>query len=115
MLSTKKMKLEYLPLPGAGVTSTVVNRHVRRSFLEPFIGKVYTKYRIAGDNQEAYYLLEPVFLVGKKVPVLVPRSCPVVHLKPGPTSKRFSRRWPQRLMMGHLAVTGWGRMALDIM
>ena len=58
MLSAKKIRLDYIPLPGAGMTSAVVERQVQRSFLEPFIGKIYTRFRIAGNNEEAYYLLE---------------------------------------------------------
>ena len=58
MLSAKKIKLNYLPLPGGGLSSTVVQRQVQRSFLEPFIGKLYTKYRIARDKKEAYRLIK---------------------------------------------------------
>jgi hypothetical protein len=58
MLAAKKIKLDYLSLPGDGLLSTVVKRHAQRSFLEPFIGKVYSKYQVAEDNKEAYNLMQ---------------------------------------------------------
>jgi hypothetical protein len=59
MLAEKRKHLEYsADLPGLGLASTVVIRQAERSFLEPFLGKVYTRYLIAQDNAEAYALME---------------------------------------------------------
>ena len=43
MLSAKKVKLDYLPLPGAGLSSKVVVNHVQQTFLEPFVGRVHSR------------------------------------------------------------------------
>jgi hypothetical protein len=57
MLAAKKVKLDYLPLPGSGAISPDLRRHVQQTFLEPFIGKLYDKYRIAADSKQAYQLM----------------------------------------------------------
>ncbi len=59
MLSEKHEKLKYqADLPGFGLCSAVVIQQAERSCLEPFLGKVYRKYLIAENNEEAYSMLE---------------------------------------------------------
>jgi hypothetical protein len=58
MLSEKQAKLDYRPLPGIGMSSAIVIHHIKQSPLEPFLGKVYRKYRIAKSNDNAYSLMK---------------------------------------------------------
>ena len=58
MLAQKQETLDYRPLPGFGMSSSVVTHHVKQSPLEPFLGKVYRKYRIARSNDHAYSLMK---------------------------------------------------------
>ncbi len=59
MLAQKRQKLEYhADLPGFGLGTEAVMRQARRSYLEPFLGKVYTRYLSAEDNDNAYALMK---------------------------------------------------------
>ena len=59
MFSEKQVKLKYwADLPGYGMCSTVVTHQAERSCPEPFLGKVYRKYLIAENNEDAYSLME---------------------------------------------------------
>jgi len=58
MLAEKQAKLDYRPLPGIGMSSTIVIHHIKKAPLEPFLGKVYRKYRIAKNNDNAYLLMK---------------------------------------------------------
>lgn len=58
MLAEKHAKLDYCPLPGIGMSSAIVIHHIKKAPLEPFLGKVYRKYRIAKSNDNAYSLMK---------------------------------------------------------
>jgi hypothetical protein len=54
----KKKSLNYQFLTGYGLASPVVIRHAQRSFLEPSLGRIYRRYRIAKSNEMAYGLMQ---------------------------------------------------------
>jgi hypothetical protein len=58
MVQAKKKSLSYRSATGYGLANAVVIRQVQRSFLEPFLGRIYSSYRIAKNNEMAYALME---------------------------------------------------------
>jgi hypothetical protein len=58
MLAEKQEKLDYRPLPGFGLASTVVMKQAKHTSMEPFLAKIYQKYLIAENNTSAYFLME---------------------------------------------------------
>ena len=58
MYQIKKKSLGYRSSIGFGMANAVVIRHVQRSFLDPFLGRIYRRYRIAESNEMAYALME---------------------------------------------------------
>ncbi|MFC1498666.1 hypothetical protein ACFLS1_09400 [Verrucomicrobiota bacterium] len=59
MLEQKRAKLEYSNFSDpVDMFSAPMFRQLTYSWLEPFLGKVYTKYRVAESNEEAYRLME---------------------------------------------------------
>jgi hypothetical protein len=56
--SQKRVKLDYLYNPGSGMYSSVVLNHLNHSFLEPFLGKIYTEVIPVSDQDEAYKRME---------------------------------------------------------
>ena len=58
MLAEKQVKLGYRPLPGIGMASATVIRHVKQSPMESFLGKVYRKYFVVENNDNAYLLMK---------------------------------------------------------
>jgi hypothetical protein len=54
MRSRKKVKLDYLYNPGAGMYSSVIVNHLNRSFLEPFLGKIYFQIMPVSSQEDAY-------------------------------------------------------------
>jgi hypothetical protein len=57
MYESKKKSLEYLWLPGAGLSNASVVKQSERSYSEPFLGKVYHKYISAKDNEQSFSLM----------------------------------------------------------
>jgi len=57
MLTLKKGGLTYYGWPAYGMTTKTISVHAKETFLEPFIGKVYQKYRIAKNNKDAYAIM----------------------------------------------------------
>lgn len=53
-----KESLNYPMSTGYGLSTAVVDRQVNRSFLEPFLGKIYNRYRVAENNDMAYVLMQ---------------------------------------------------------
>jgi hypothetical protein len=58
MYQTKKKSLSYRSAIGYGLANAVVVRQAQRSFLEPFLGRIYSSYRVAENNEMAYALME---------------------------------------------------------
>ena len=54
----KKEGLDYHASIGYGLANAVIMRQTQRSFLEPFLGKIYRRYRIAENNDMAYDLMQ---------------------------------------------------------
>lgn len=50
----KRKKMDYLYYPGGGMHSSIVNTQLERSFIEPFLGKIFT-HVIAVDSQDDGY------------------------------------------------------------
>jgi len=79
MTAEKQKKLDYhADLPGYGMGNNVVLRQAKRSYLEPFLGKIYTKHLNAENNEKAYALMEQ----GR-----TPDTVIVEQYKPGPEAK----------------------------
>ncbi len=58
MREEKNAKLSYRLSGGSGLTNSNVVRHVKRTYLEPYLGKIYHRYRYAEDNETSYHLME---------------------------------------------------------
>ncbi len=54
MLMDKQENLNYSASTGRGLSSATIVRQAKRSFLEPFLGRVYKEYIIAKNNEDAY-------------------------------------------------------------
>jgi hypothetical protein len=54
----KKQNLSYQSATGDGLANSLIIRQAQRSFLEPFLGRIYRSYRIAENNETAYALME---------------------------------------------------------
>jgi len=55
----KQNSLSYqLQLPGSGLATKVVIKQAQKSFLEPFLGKLYENYLFADNNEQAYEFME---------------------------------------------------------
>jgi hypothetical protein len=54
MMKQKKEKLDYRYYPGTGMFSEVVTRQLKHSFMEPFLGKIYTQVIPVTSMDEAY-------------------------------------------------------------
>ena len=57
MYQAKKQNLNYRLATGYGLANSVIIQQVQKSFLEPFIGRIYRRYRIAENNEAAYALM----------------------------------------------------------
>lgn len=58
MIAQKNESLEYRYFPAWGIESNIVKVQAERSFIEPFLGKLYPKYISAQDNENAYSLMQ---------------------------------------------------------
>jgi hypothetical protein len=58
MKAEKQVKLDYLYNPGYGMSSSVVETHVKRSFMEPYLGRVYTQVIPVSTQDNAYAMME---------------------------------------------------------
>lgn len=54
MQKQKMAKLDYLYYPGGGLHSSIVMKQLKRSFIEPFLGKIYTHVIPVADQEEGY-------------------------------------------------------------
>lgn len=54
MKSQKKLRLDYNYNPGNGMYASVVLNHLTHSFLEPFLGKIYTQVIPVSSQDNAY-------------------------------------------------------------
>jgi hypothetical protein len=54
MKEQKKRKLDFIHTSGAGLTSSVVTYQNRQSFLEPFLGKIFTEVIPVSTQNESY-------------------------------------------------------------
>ncbi len=57
MNDSKKKSLDYLWQSGAGLSNASVVKQSERSYLEPFLGKIYRKHISAKDNEQAFSLM----------------------------------------------------------
>lgn len=58
MQKQKRIKLDYLYYPGGGMHSSVVNIQLKRSFMEPFLGKIFTRVIPVDSRDDAYKRME---------------------------------------------------------
>ena len=58
MLRHKQEKLTYRNATGYGMASTVVLKQVENAYLEPYLGKLYSRWARAIDNDNAYDLMK---------------------------------------------------------
>jgi hypothetical protein len=58
MKEEKKVKLDYRYNPGFGLSSSVVVNQVNRSFVEPYLGKIFTQVIPVSSQDEAYTMME---------------------------------------------------------
>ena len=58
MQKQKRIKLDYLYYPGGGMHSSVVTIQLKRSFLEPFLGKIFTQVIPVDSRDDAYKRME---------------------------------------------------------
>jgi NedA-like, galactose-binding domain len=105
MLAQKQAKLDYRPLPGIGMSSSVVIRHVKQSPLEPFLGKVYRKYRIAQSNDSAYSLMKKNHMPDRLI---------VEGYIPGPTPPRKKKANENTTDRVKLAFSSFNRLVFDV-
>ena len=105
MLAEKQAKLDYRPLPGIGMSSSVVIRHVKQSPLEPFLGKVYRKYRIARSNDNAYSLMKQNHMPDQ---LIVEGYMPESNL---PRKKQANENTTDRVK---LAFSSFNRLVFDV-
>jgi hypothetical protein len=54
----KKNKLDYIYYAGIGLQSSVVVTHLERSFMEPFLGRIYTQVIPVSSRDNAYQKME---------------------------------------------------------
>ncbi len=54
MKSQKGKELTYLYYPGAGLQSSIVTKQLDHSFIEPFLGKIFTEVIPVNSQEEAY-------------------------------------------------------------
>ncbi len=70
MMAEKREKLEYRFYPGTGMYSSVVSTQLRRSFMEPFLGRIFYEVIPVQGQDEAYRRMqegrtpEQVFIEG---------------------------------------------------
>jgi hypothetical protein len=53
----KQNKLDYLYYPGQGMHSSIVTKQLNNSFMEPFLGKIFTQIISVKSQNEAYKLM----------------------------------------------------------
>jgi hypothetical protein len=58
MKAQKRVKLDYRYSPGSGMYSSVVLRQLEQSFLEPFLGKLFTEVIPVSSQGKAYKLMQ---------------------------------------------------------
>lgn len=58
MQEQKKIKLDYIHYPGGGLYSSVVTNQRQRSFMEPFLGKIFTSIVPVETQEDAYDRME---------------------------------------------------------
>lgn len=78
--------LDYRMATGAFLENSIIIRQVKLSFLEPYLGRTYHRYRRATDNKEAYVMMQQdrapdEIIIEHDPPVLEPISTPPGHKK----------------------------------
>ena len=81
MYADMQKSLEYRLATGAFLENSVIIRQVKRSYLEPFLGRTYNRWRFAANNEEAYALMQQdrtpdEIIVEQDSPILEPISTP---------------------------------------
>lgn len=54
----KKLKLDFLNNPGAGMYSSIIMKQLNHTFIEPFLGKIFTEVIPVSIQEEAYKRME---------------------------------------------------------
>lgn len=57
MVSDRERDLSYPFLPGSGLASKIVMRHVRRAPMEPFLARLFSEALFAETNEQAYAMM----------------------------------------------------------
>jgi hypothetical protein len=80
MLRHKQEKLTYRNATGYGMASTVVLKQVENAYLEPYLGKLYSRWVTAIDNDDAYDLMKkgrtPDTVIVEAVDATLPENHP---------------------------------------
>lgn len=58
MQMQKRDKLAYRYNPGVGLSSSIVRKQLRQSFIEPYLGKIFTQVTPVNSQDEAYIKME---------------------------------------------------------
>jgi hypothetical protein len=58
MYADMRESLDYRLATGAFLENSVIIRQVKRSCLEPFLGRTYNRWRFAVDNEQAYAMMQ---------------------------------------------------------
>jgi hypothetical protein len=88
--------LKYRLATGAFMANSTIIRQVRQSFLEPFLGRTYSRWRIAADNEQAYALMQQdrapdEIIIEHNTPLSEPIARPSGHEKsPGGVKMIYS-------------------------
>lgn len=58
MMTQKEEKLDYRFYPGTGMYSSVVTKQLENSFMEPFLGKIFTEIVPVSNQDDAYFRMK---------------------------------------------------------
>ena len=97
MLAEKQESLSYRLSIGSGLATSAIINQVKYSYLEPFLGKIYSSYRCAASNQNAYTLMAEDRPPGE---VIIEECEPETHLK---IDSHGSKNIPDRLELKYSA------------
>lgn len=106
MAKAKQAYLAYsADLPGSGLSTQVIEKQARESFLEPFIGKIYKEYISVKDNEDAYALMAK----GRTPNLVVLEGAPLT--KGSRTSTSFSSK---KMDSVELVYSSFNKLIFDV-
>jgi hypothetical protein len=105
MAAAVKQNLDYRLATGAFMETPAIAQQVKRSFLEPFLGRTYKRFRYAADTEMAYALMQQNRTPDQVIIEQYVPSSQTAHRSPG------HKKLPGRVKLDH---SSFNRLVFEV-